>query len=227
MDDYQPPPALGFRPNGATQPSSHDYNGSSAQGNDANHSKNASSTYNIPGLQLPANPTQLSPFSPFAHLWQQLQDNHLVSLASNSHPSNVGQPSLPTVNPPGLNPSTPAHTSTGERGIEVQQEDDFELTDKEEGPVDNSENFGDQMDRSESGEISEGEIVSDQVQEDASDKMKANMMPEKNTFILHRPTLSGEFLFLLSHKSTSTALMDSVANGTLSAPRLAMLGWLL
>jgi hypothetical protein len=193
MDEYQPPPAFGFQPNEPTRPYSHTYNESSAQSNDVNHAMNASPTHTIPGLQIPPSSSLPSSFTPFTQLWQQLQDNRLVSLPSDSHPSNTGQPSLPIINPPGLNGSTAGHASTGQSAYEEQQEEDLGLTDKEEGQIDDAEDTGDGMARSESGEISEGEIVSDSVQEAANRQPKANVSPGKNAFFSQMPSISSKF----------------------------------
>lgn len=195
MDDYRPPPAYDLPPGGHGHPYSHPYNASSGQSNDANFDMNASSTYDIPGLQFAANSAQSVSFAPFAQqLWQQLKDSNLLSLASTSSTSNTVQPTLSNVEALGLNTSSTTVQAESREVNEIEEEEDFEPENYESRQFGSAENSADEMVRSESGEISEGEIVSDEGR-DLNGKPQADWTARKVSAFSNAPNVPGEYAF--------------------------------
>jgi len=162
MDDYQPPPAFGFSPNGPTKPYSYSPHVPATQNNDIGFSISAAGpAYGIPGLQTASNTSQPSSFPALPHLWQQLQDNSLVPHTPNSFSTNAVQSVSTPADPLNLAVSDTAAAYIGENA-RVQEDLVAGLENEERVLLGDVETDIFQMARSESGEISDREVTSDE-----------------------------------------------------------------
>ena len=117
-------------------------------------------SYGIPGLQTTPNTSQRSTF-PLQQLWQHLQDNSFISHTPNSFPLNTIQSVSTPANLLNLNASDAATQYIGEN-TQGQEGPAGPLEDGKGVTLAGADSGVYEMDRSESGEISDGEIMSDE-----------------------------------------------------------------
>jgi len=161
MDEYQPPPAFGFSPNEPSDSYSYSHRASATQNNDPSFNMNSvAPSYGIPGLQTTPNTSQRSTF-PLQQLWQHLQDNSFISHTPNSFPLNTIQSVSTPANLLNLNASDAATQYIGEN-TQGQEGPAGPLEDGKGVTLAGADSGVYEMDRSESGEISDGEIMSDE-----------------------------------------------------------------